>query len=246
MATWLDSDGLVYLWSKIKALVVANKYVHPTHTSKDSGLYKVTVDTEGHVTAATAVAKSDITALGIPAQDTTYNVATSTASGLMSGADKAKLDGIAENANNYTHPTHDAAASGLYKVTVDTKGHVTGTVAVAKSDITALGIPAKDTTYSVATASSNGLMSKADFSKLAAFGEASTYALKTDITGLYKYKGSVASYDKLPTSGQTTGDVYNVETDGQNYAWTGSAWDSLGGIFTINRITNADIDTICA
>ena len=35
-----------------------------------SGLYKITTNSEGHVTAATAVAKSDITALGIPAQDT--------------------------------------------------------------------------------------------------------------------------------------------------------------------------------
>ena len=45
-------------------------YTHPTHTSKTSGLYKITVDSLGHVSAATAVAKSDITALGIPAQDT--------------------------------------------------------------------------------------------------------------------------------------------------------------------------------
>lgn len=45
-------------------------YTHPSHTSKTSGLYKITVDSLGHVSAATAVAKSDITALGIPAQDT--------------------------------------------------------------------------------------------------------------------------------------------------------------------------------
>lgn len=37
-----------------------------------SGLYKITTNSEGHVAAATAVAKTDITALGIPAQDTTY------------------------------------------------------------------------------------------------------------------------------------------------------------------------------
>lgn len=35
-----------------------------------SGLYKITTNVEGHVTAATNVAKSDITGLGIPAQDT--------------------------------------------------------------------------------------------------------------------------------------------------------------------------------
>ena len=70
-------------------------YTHPTHTPKTSGLYKVTVDAEGHVSAAEAVAKTDITALGIPAQDTTYtDVTAGGASGLMSGADKTKLDGL--------------------------------------------------------------------------------------------------------------------------------------------------------
>lgn len=39
-----------------------------------NGLYKITTNAQGHVTAATAVQKSDITALGIPAQDTnTWN-----------------------------------------------------------------------------------------------------------------------------------------------------------------------------
>lgn len=38
-----------------------------------SGLYKITTNAEGHVTAAAAVVKSDITALGIPAQDTVYD-----------------------------------------------------------------------------------------------------------------------------------------------------------------------------
>lgn len=37
--------------------------------------------------------------------DTKYGAATSSASGLMSATDKAKLDGIANNANNYSHPT---------------------------------------------------------------------------------------------------------------------------------------------
>ena len=48
----------------------ANKYVHPTYTEKSSGLYKITIDATGHVSATAAVTKADITALGIPAQDT--------------------------------------------------------------------------------------------------------------------------------------------------------------------------------
>lgn len=72
----------------------ANKYVHPSYTAKTSGLYKVTVDATGHVSAVAAVAKGDITALGIPGQDTTYPEATTAKAGLMSAADKSKLDGM--------------------------------------------------------------------------------------------------------------------------------------------------------
>jgi hypothetical protein len=63
-------------------------------TAQASGLYKVAVTAEGHVAGVDAVAKSDITALGIPAQDTTYSEATTSAAGLMSAADKTKLNGL--------------------------------------------------------------------------------------------------------------------------------------------------------
>lgn len=72
----------------------ANKYVHPSYTAKTSGLYKVAVDATGHVSAVAAVTKGDITALGIPGQDTTYPEATTAKAGLMSAADKSKLDGM--------------------------------------------------------------------------------------------------------------------------------------------------------
>lgn len=49
-------------------------YTHPTHTPHASGLYKVTVDKLGHVSDAVAAKKEDITALGVPGQDTTYGV----------------------------------------------------------------------------------------------------------------------------------------------------------------------------
>ena len=62
------------------------KYTHPSYTARTSGFYKVTVDATGHVSAVTAVSKSDITALGIPGSDTntTYSDmtgATSSAAG---------------------------------------------------------------------------------------------------------------------------------------------------------------------
>lgn len=93
--------------------------------------------------------------------------ATNTESGVMTGAQKVKLDGIAAKANNYTHPFHTAAATtkedaGLYKVIVDDLGHVTKTTAVNKNDIIALGIPGSAPTVDAAMSetSTNAVQNK--------------------------------------------------------------------------------------
>lgn len=57
------------------------------------------------------------------------------------------------------------------------------------------------------------------------------------LTTVYQYKGSVATYADLPTTGQKVGDVWNIETAdpdhgikaGDNVAWDGAQWDTLGG-----------------
>ena len=64
-----------------------------------SGLYKITTNSEGHVTAAAAVEKSDITGLGIPGSDTTYE---------MDGTYDASTNKVA------TVSTVTTAVSGLY------------------------------------------------------------------------------------------------------------------------------------
>ncbi len=66
------------------------------------------------------------------------------------------------------------------------------------------------------------------------------------IASAYKYKGSVTA-DKLPTSGQVVGDVYNITNDssygkaGMNVAWTGTTWDALGSNVDLsNYVTTSD------
>ena len=62
-------------------------------------------------------------------------------------------------------------------------------------------------------------------------------AKQLGLTTVYQYKGSVATYADLPTTGQKVGDVWNVETAdpdhgikaGDNVAWDGAQWDTLGG-----------------
>lgn len=97
----------------------ANNYTHPVHTAYDSGLYKITVDDLGHVSAATLVDKADIKSLAPDLTVTqtgseltqdikiTYNdadhiarllSATNNQAGLLSSTNKKKLDGIAEGA----------------------------------------------------------------------------------------------------------------------------------------------------
>ena len=182
-----STNGLMSAADKTKLDGIAenaNNYTHPSYTARASGLYKVTVDSTGHVSAAAAVDKSDITALGIPESDTTYSAATTSAEGLMSAADKTKLDGVTAGANKYTHPSYTARASGLYKVTVDSTGHVSAVAAVDKSDITALGVPAQDTTYTHPsyTARASGLYKVTVDST--GHVSAATAVTKSDITAL--------------------------------------------------------------
>lgn len=62
-------------------------------------------------------------------------------------------------------------------------------------------------------------------------------AKQLGLTTVYQYKGSVATYADLPTTGQKVGDVWNIETAdpdhgikaGDNVAWDGAQWDILGG-----------------
>ena len=99
-------------------------------------------------------------------ESVTIPEATETTAGLMLPSAVTKLKGIAEGANKYIHPEHTARASGLYKITVDSLGHVIAVSAVQKSDITRLGIPGSDTTYGLASDYSNGLMSAEQYTKL--------------------------------------------------------------------------------
>lgn len=96
--------------------------------------------------------------------NTTYSNATINAAGLMSSADKSKLDGIAAGANKYSLPTASSSILGGVKTT----STVTSNSGYTACPIIS-GIPYyKDTntTYGIATTSSNGLMSNTDKSKL--------------------------------------------------------------------------------
>lgn len=99
---------------------VAYTHAQAKGSAFQSGLYKITTNDQGHVTAATAVTKSDITALGIPGQDTntTYSLATTGADGLMRALDGStshymRGDGTWGTPPNTTYGNATTSSSGL-------------------------------------------------------------------------------------------------------------------------------------
>lgn len=218
-------------------------YTHPTpYDGANSGLYKVAVDAAGHVTATTAVVKADITALGIPGSDT-----------------------------KYTHPSHTSHEAGIYKITVNTLGHVTAASKPTDAEWRA-ALPEAST-------SGSGLMTTAQVIKLNGIAtgaevntintvkvnnaalsisnktvniDLSNYALKSEIAEGVNFKGTVANWAALPTTGNNTGDMYIVTAADAthslpangNVIWDGTSWDIMGEMFTIDAITTAEIDAL--
>jgi len=107
-------------------------------------------------------------------------------------------------------------------------------------------------TYSHDTAyvGTDGCLYSGGTKVLTAHQSLSNYYTKTEVdsklTSAMHYKGSVATVADLPSSGNQTGDFYNVTATGENYAWTGSVWDATGSIVDLAAITNSEIDTVVA
>ena len=105
-----------------------------------------------------------------PDTNTTYGTASQSTNGLMSAADKKKLDGIANGANNFTYSLPTASATVLGGVKTGSNiTNTSGVLSLTKANVTsALGYtpPTTNTTYGNATTSSSGLMSSNDKSKL--------------------------------------------------------------------------------
>lgn len=72
-----------------------------------------------------------------------------------------------------------------------------------------------------------------DFWTLLALSQAGKAIRKASDNSLLHFKGSVLTYDDLPDDAEQ-GDVYHVDEDGAEYAWTGEAWESLGPIIVVD------------
>ena len=137
-------------------------------------------------------------------------------------AEKAKLAGVAEGANNYVLPAPTASTIGGVKAGNNVTISKDGTISAIQGEVD-MSLYAKS----------------ADVDR--------TYAKKADITTVYKYRGSVNTYADLPVNGKAVGDVYNVVAAdashgikaGDNVVWNGNAWDNLSGVVDLSAYVKA-------
>lgn len=125
--SWLDRAGAVHLWKTIEAML-------GTKVDKIEGFGLSSND-------YTTEEKKKLASLSDP------DVATTENNGLMSSADKAKLDGIEAGANNYTHPVYEAKQAGLYRISVDNTGHVATADKMTSEELAAEGVSPVDHTH---------------------------------------------------------------------------------------------------
>lgn len=174
--------------------------------------------------------------------------------------EKNKLSGIEDGANKYTHPIYNARVSGLYKITVDSTGHVSDVSEVTKDDITGLGIIDGTDAVTQANAYTNKTISEYEpysievVDTLPESGEDRTFYLvpnefKTGYTKYWwitdngeqkwdEFKGaSTVVVTELPTTGEKETD-YILHSDAGcfYYKWIDNEWKMVAG--TVAYIVN--------
>ena len=240
---FLDENGLLYYNQELKAEF--DKKVDKEHKTNSESEYKVLSDNN-----LTDELVKKINDAGSSSFNGSYNALT----------DIPTLDGTEIKGTLTKETLGIASASDLLQAE--------GDIANAEADILELQEAGYQTADDVESAiTKKGYQTASDVESAITAKDyvsntelnAKSYATETyvdsKVSSVYKYKGSVTEYSELTEKEDTAqeGDVWNVEENGQNYAWTGSAWDSLGATVDLTQywakadltaMQNADIDKI--
>jgi hypothetical protein len=110
----LDEKGLTTVWAAIKNTFTSKSDADEKYAKKIEALLDIDIDyTEHDITINTYHVDN------IDTGNTTIDSATSTYAGVMTAADKNKLDGISSGANNYKLPVASSTVLGGIKTSVD-------------------------------------------------------------------------------------------------------------------------------
>ena len=168
----------------------------------------LTVDipaTSGVTNLAYTTAASDGTVTSDTGTDATIPAATTSLAGLMTSADKTKLDGIATSANNYVHPNHsgDATSAGDGAITLATVNSNIGSFG-SSTAIPVVTVNGKGLVTAVSTASITGLPSGSTGQILRHNGSAWVAFSGTSTNDVLTWNGSAWVSSSNPADGITS------------------------------------------
>lgn len=288
----IDLNGLVHVWSKVKTLTdncvkttdiatvatsgsyndlsdkptIPSAYTLPTASNTVMGGVKIGSNIS--VSSGTiSITKSNVTsALGYtpPTSDTVYNNATTSTAGLMSASDKVKLNSIAANANNYTHPSTHPASMITGLASVATSGSYSDlsnkpTIPVVPTNVSAfindagyltqhqsLDDYAKKTDVNTALANKLGINDTAAAAIKDDAGNtiSTTYASKADVSALLSTKLGVTATAYAAArdgAGNNIVNTYAKKTDIPSaYTLPNATSSTLGGVKIGSNISVSD------
>lgn len=246
----LDGTGLAQLWANVKKYFVpkeANKGLSTNDytTAEKTKLGGIEEGAQVNVQADWDATEGDAFIKNKPGE------ATQEKAGLMSAADKKKVDGMQTALDGKADKADTLAGYGI-------------TDAFTKEEVTtSLGKKANK----AFTLEGYGIGDA--YTKTAA-DAAIKKAVDAAVAGVYKIKGSIA-FANLPTQGMVAGDVYNITDDfttteafvegagkeckaGSNVVYTENGWDVMAGTYDfsdfvmkadIQFLSNDEIDAIC-
>ena len=197
-----------------------NVVVGSTTIAADTKTDTLTIVAGNNITITPDATNDKIT---IAANNTTYSNATSSAAGLMSAADKAKLDGVATGANKTTVDSTLSSTSTnpvqnkVVNAAINNLSTLVGDTAVSTQIANAVANKADSNhTHAAATTGAAGLMSAADKAKLDGIATGANKitvdsALSATSTNPVQNKAVYAAYNTL--ANHTHGDLYYTESE---------------------------------
>ena len=186
-----------------------------------AGISSYVTTVAGNTTDISAVAANNSNITAVAGNATNINAV---------NANKTNIDAVAGNATNINSVAADltnidTAATNIAAITAAPTYAANAATSAANAQTWAEGI---DT----AVAALGGEHSSKGWANVA-----KQYA--ESIGAALIYRGSVATYSDLPSTGLKIGDFYNVLDTGKNYAWTGTEWDDVSGIVDLSAYRTA-------
>ena len=177
--------------------------------------------------------------------------------GFMDESDKRKLDGIANNANNYSLPTASSTTKGGITLGYSQSGK-NYPVALDSNGKAYVNVPWTDTntTYSLATSTNDGLMSKGDKNKLDKFNTSKVTITQIDVSKIISDISIIPDVDRVEIRIMDTNGNYkpsaHIESATEDDAGVMSVADKIKlnsiatGATADSAITTAEIDALFA